>query len=548
MTLGKPALKLAVIGFGPRGLGALEALAPKALEHAAAMKIDIFDTTDALGAGPNFHPDEDALCILNIPVRALDIDPPDFLSDHIAPFAAWSSTAYAPDDFPPRCDLGAYLTARYDALRHATRGIFDISHLTAKATALTQDNAGWWIGVAGQRHGPYDEVLLSLGQPETQRDPQMQRWTDHAGENSLDLITAYPGTELLDAAENWRDTVVAVRGLGLSTHDVLRILTIGLSGQFKDGAYLRSGREPRKILPFSRDGMPPVPKPANAAMDALFDLSPKDIELFVGALAQAVTQPADQALKTICDALVMPTMRILTQCNGSTSRGDIEQWLETERTAPGTQDGHDTRAILRAGIEMAHQRVPPSIGYVIGQIWRKLQNEIRAGVNSAIVAPATASAIVGFDEGFKRYSYGPPVAASEQLLILIEDGLVGLQAVDDPDILLEPAGWRLIEGDDALLASSMVDAVLPSPKLENIMDPFIKDGSETGLITEVDDGSGARTRPDGSLVARDGGVNDGLCLLGRLSLGSVIATDSLHDCFGASTHRWAAGLAKRRFP
>jgi len=238
-------------------------------------------------------------------------------------------------------------------------------------------------------------------------------------------------------------------------------------------------------------------------------------------------------------------MRILKSCGGAQTRATVEQWLATERTDPGAQDIQDTCAALRVTIEMAHQRTLPSEGYVIGQLWRKLQDEIRSGVNSAVLTPDTATAIVGFDEGLKRYSYGPPVAASEQLLVLIEDGLVGLQAVDDPDIIMDSDGWRLIEGNGIPFASVMVDAVLPSPNLKIITDPVIKRAIQDGFITHVDDGFGAQTRPDGSLVARDSEPQSGLCLLGRMSLGSVIATDSLHDCFGASTYRWAAGLADR---
>ncbi|SMY06316.1 FAD/NAD(P)-binding protein [Flavimaricola marinus] len=536
---------LAVVGFGPRGLGALEALAVVAKTRNLGVKIDIFDPSDALGAGPNFHPDESPLCLLNIPVRVLEIDPPDILRDQIDPFATWSQTSYAPDDFPPRCDLGAFLRARFGALRTASQGIFDISHIAAKATEVTRTDDGWRIVSGDTDHGPYDEVLLCPGQPATEPDPQLRRWSEHADKNGLDLVPAYPATELVAAAEGWSGRHVAIRGLGLSTHDVLRMLTFGLSGRFEGGRYVRSGREPARILPFSRDGVPPAPKPATAEIDAMYDLRPNEAEAFQDALAEAVRQGPKPALKTICDVLVSPVMRILTAMEAPHTEATVRQWFDVERSSPGTQDVQDTVVALRTTIEMAHRRLPPSVGYVVGQLWRKLQNDIRSGVNRADLTADTATAIVGFDEAMKRYSYGPPVTASEQLLVLIEDGLVSLQAVDDPDIVLDPVGWRLIEGNDATLAHVMVDGVLPSPSLENIVDPLIRGAVEDGLIAEVEDGFGARTLPDGSLVARNGDANAGLCLLGRLSLGSVIATDSLHDCFGASTHRWAEGVLAR---
>ncbi len=542
--MSEPIRTLAVIGFGPRGLGALEALAVDAMQRGTRFKIDIFDTLDALGAGPNFHPDEDPLCILNIPVRILDIDPPACMSNQIAPFGEWSETDYEGDDFPPRADLGAYLEARFHALCQAAGDVFKVTNIKAKACAIDKKD-GWHITTDDGQYGPYDEVVMSLGQPATKLDPQMGKWTDHAEEHGLDLLPAYPGTDLLDAAHEWQDKIVAIRGLGLSTHDVLRLLTVGLGGKFAGDSYQKSGREPRKILPFSRDGKPPAPKPATAEIDALFDPVISETENFKAALKKAVGQAPDDALKTICNALVSPTLRIIGACDGQPSRERVEEWLTIEREDPGTQDIQDTKSALRVTIQMAHQSIPPSEGYVIGQIWRKFQNELRSAFNSAVLEQDTAIAIVGFDEGMKRYSYGPPIEASEQLLTLINDGLVSLQAVDDPDILMEANGWRLIEGDDALLAQAMIDAVLPSPNLESVTAPVITRAMDKNLIATVQEGFGARTQPDGSLVSPDGTVLKGLCLLGRLSLGSVIATDSLHDCFGASTHRWAAGVASR---
>ena len=47
------------------------------------------------------------------------------------------------------------------------------------------------------------------------------------------------------------------------------------------------------------------------------------------------------------------------------------------------------------------------------------------------------------------------------------------------------------------------------------------------------------------MIGRDGTPIPHLCLLGRMSLGSVIAVDSLHDCFGEAAKRWAKGMAER---
>lgn len=539
--------RLAVIGFGPRGLGALEALFIQALEHPARVAIDIFDPFKWPGAGPNFDPDQSAHCILNIPIRALDIDPPGFLEDYIQPFSEWSSTPYHVDDFPPRSDLGAYLHARFNAFCAAAKENFAITHADAHITGLKQTATGWWLDADGQSYGPYDEVLLTQGQPATKSDDQRARWETYAAEHELALKSAYPANTLIEAAGDWSGETVAIRGLGLSTLDVIRMLTWGLGGRFEDGKYHPSGREPNRILPFSLDGLPPAAKPATGAVDAQYDLKTEETDTFRAALEETVTQHPDAALRTLCAALVKPAARILADLRSPKKDIDVQRWLTIEREDPGAQNSPSAEAALQDAIGMAYGRIPPTVGYVIGQIWRKWQNELRQGVNAEQHEPATAAALVAFDEGLKRFSYGPPVSAAQELLTLIECGRVSLCTADDPAVILDPTGWRLIERDDGLLAPVMIDTVLPNPDIEQISDPLIKTCVSDGLIQPIVDGLGAHTLPDGQVVNRDGEYQIGLSLLGRLALGSVIAPDSLHDCFGSATTRWANGVAARTF-
>jgi len=67
-----------------------------------------------------------------------------------------------------------------------------------------------------------------------------------------------------------------------------------------------------------------------------------------------------------------------------------------------------------------------------------------------------------------------------------------------------------------------------------------------GKLAPLAHGLAARTVPDGQVLDEQGQVVPQLCLLGRLALGSVIAVDSLHDCFGKSSDRWAKGVCARQ--
>ncbi len=536
--------RIAVIGIGPRGLGALEALVERLGDTGPTVRVDIFDPLFLAGAGPNFAPDQSAHCILNIPVREISLGPPSYSSADIGTFSSWLPSGTDPETFPPRAVLGGYFCARFRDLAHHARTV-RLSHHAGKVRSLTREANAWWVVSEGERFGPYDEVLLTQGQPATEPDDQLARWMQHARNRDADLVPAYPANRLLAAAQDWAGRTVAIRGLGLSTLDVLRLLTCGLGGRFENGRYHASGHEPKRILPFSLDGQPPAPKPATAAVDGLFDPTAEETRAFEAALSEAVEGSAEAALARICDALRPAATRILS-ATGSTANGEaVDAWLATERDSPGAQETLEPVEALRAGIGMAHGDEPYAPGYVIGQLWRKWQNELRRGFNSASVAPETARALISFDEGLKRYSYGPPVRSASELLMLIEAGIVDLRAVDDPDIALTATGWQLVADETSTGVSVMVDAVMPPPSLDRSTDPLIRDLLTSGRMTAVTAGFGAKTLADGRLVSREGAVQPGLCLLGRLALGSVIAADSIHDCFGASTDRWADGVIQR---
>ncbi|OWU84097.1 hypothetical protein ATO6_13565 [Oceanicola sp. 22II-s10i] len=152
--------------------------------------------------------------------------------------------------------------------------------------------------------------------------------------------------------------------------------------------------------------------------------------------------------------------------------------------------------------------------------------------------------IVGFDEGLKRYSYGPPVSACRELLALIQAGIVTVDLAKDPDITLTDTGWHLANGDHSAAAEIMIDGVLPSPDPTKVTSSLVSGLIHGGYLTTLED-LGARTAPDGRLIDRNDKPVPGLSLLGRLALGSVIAADSLHDCFGEASSRWADGVLSR---
>ena len=533
--------KIAIIGLGPRGLGALEALSQAAQSSGRRLHIDIFDTCANPGAGPNFDPHEPNHCLLNIPLRDIHLRAPADLD--VRSFRDWMTPNLGDDAFPSRADLGRYLHQRFTKLAHAPSHL-QITRVPKTVERVLRAQDGWQLSVGSKSHGPYDEVLIVPGQPSIRPDDQLAEWQEHAAHSGAELAEAYPARRLQSTAESWAGRVVAVRGFALSSFDVIRVLTLGLGGEFSDDGYILSGKEPACIIPFSLDGQPPYPKPESGDIDAHYEPTPDETAHFSRTVSTASVGSTAEAKALLTDALISPVHRILSSLAPGTSDAAIRDWLEREWTDPGCQDTAPARETLTQGIAMADGSLPPEIGYAVGQLWRKWQDPLRQGYNPATTPPDTAAILVGFDEGLKRYSYGPPVSACRELLALIQAGIVTVDLAKDPDITLTDTGWHLANGDHSAAAEIMIDGVLPSPDPTKVTSSLLSGLIHDGYLTTLDD-LGARTAPDGRLIDRNDQPVPGLSLLGRLALGSVIAADSLHDCFGEASSRWADGVLRR---
>jgi homoserine O-succinyltransferase len=175
--------------------------------------------------------------------------------------------AVTPHDFLPRRLMGEYLEWFYDTLvLDAPANVRVTYH---KASAVDIERLAWGGERVHLDRGPsldVDHVVLTLGHTEYDGTP---------GDGTTPVLRPYPVEAYLDRIKPGED--VCIEGMGLVALDVISSLTVGLGGRFApDGPgrlrYVPSGREPVLYL-FSRSGYPYCAKSLGTA-DPVGDFRP----------------------------------------------------------------------------------------------------------------------------------------------------------------------------------------------------------------------------------------------------------------------------------
>ena len=188
--------------------------------------------------------------------------------------------------------------------------------------------------------------------------------------------------------------VVALRGFGLAMIDNMRGLTIGRGGSFEvvdeltqRMRYIKSGDEPKQILPFSLDGLPLSPKPVNQMVDKWFLPTDSGIGHFETKIKDSAQEGDATDLNFLIDAIAPIIARIFKRLGDkaqtSTLNSEeittvIKSWLldetyEHRLIIPKSNPPEKSAADF---IGMATGTKSISLDYCIGQVWRHCETYI----------------------------------------------------------------------------------------------------------------------------------------------------------------------------
>lgn len=252
------AVRIAVVGGGPRGVSVAEQLVCNAIGPA---KVDIFDS-HLVGAGRIWHPEQSEHLLMNTHAREVTVFSGPMDDGPVRAGAGPSLEQWlAPDcgvysGYAPRAAYGQYLRFALDAISTQAPPGTEIGQITDTVTMVRRRPDGAFnVHVMAGQSRSYDVVILATGHPQLR--PFEEISTARPGSGRLLLGDSAADLPLSEVKP---DETVATVGMGLAFHDVVALLTQGRGGVFHscgEGGltYEASGLEPT-IVGVSRSGLP----------------------------------------------------------------------------------------------------------------------------------------------------------------------------------------------------------------------------------------------------------------------------------------------------
>jgi hypothetical protein len=441
-----------------------------------------------------------------------------------------AGTPILPTDYLPRRLMGEYLVWFYDALvADAPPNLEIVRHFAAAADITPQLGGREAVLLSDGQTIVVDHVVLTSGHTyndEAAGDPGGVRY-----------LRPYPVEYFDDSFPS--GAPLAIAGMGLVGFDMLTALTVGRGGTFTDdGArkrYVRSGREPIIYL-YSRSGVPYCAKSAHG-VDPTGDYQPVVCtpEEFAG-----LTNPGGSPVRRKVDfrndllPLLYAEMRARYHTHAAFLAGGADRSAaERARLRAGWTGGHYDKVV--ADLESRYGRFDPA-AYVFAAADRhytssrdyqaQVYDMVATDLDEALMAggsPVKAAqevlrilrdqlrsviefgglsleSYIDFQSNVRgrinRLEAGPPPMRSQQLLALVDSGVLHIPFGPNPAVSASADGRAVIRSTqlDRMSAATMTGVVrghLDLPSLARSASPLLKRLYAKGRLTQLSYGDTA---------------------------------------------------------
>lgn len=531
-------LRLAIVGFGPKGLFALERLLDQAGPD-SRLDIDLYDPHPALGAGPVYDPAQPPYLRMNLAADRVDAWRPGsraIPAGEQVGFCDWSGAGDG--QYPPRAEVGRYLQDCFARMRaHAPAGVLITPHRRAVTSARPRD-AAWLLAAGNELLGSYDEVLMAVGHgagPEHHPRRQMP------GEAVIPAV--FPVQHWLGPAAVVPGAAVAVRGFALTFLDAALALTEGRGGTFRRTGhpyrlvYSPAPGQAGVIRPFSRSGRPMAAKPPEALADSMPGLA--------SAMDSASRRLRELEGTVELEADLLPLLESAATAAlaaaGALS-GDVGAMLASACEGPVAEPAADPAEDLTRSLDVGAGLRLPGSEWALGHVWQRVYPVLVDKLSGTGLADRDWPAFRRLAVEMERLAFGPPAVNAAKLLALIESGVVNLRHVAGGVVSSDDHGRSFLGGDRV---DVVIDAVLPGPGLVDSHGGLLEQLRLDGLVQIAPGRRGIAIDTEGSCIDPRGGVVGGLACAGRPTEDWVIGNDTLSRSLHPQLEGWARRVAER---
>ena len=500
-------------------------------------------------------------------------------------------------EYTSRAMAGLYLSHGFSQIASNLPANVDGKYIVGEVVDLCYESGKYFLTMKDDKNDNYgydgcrfDHVLLSTGHPihrETDEVLTFQSFADDH-ETARYIPNAYPvDTVFSDIPPNCS---VGLKGMGLTFVDAALALTEGKGGRFERDeitdklVYKPAGNEPRFIYPFSRSGLPMIPRKsvANVSKELLFFTRSALQRFENGKKLNFQKQLWPLLIQDMIYAHYDIAMKNAGQPDGLTGCNDfeaIEHLIADYQRKYPSEAPFDVDFFLEPLKETDIHKGKSHHVY-IKLLYNDYLQEARKGELSSPLAAVTAvwskaSALFcevyafgglspesqqGFEHSFRsklnRVTYGPPVESAEKLFALMECGILNFNAARNPDLILdeEKGSFVLKSGCDSTLypIQYLVDARIPKMSLDNDPGTLFRNLLHRGLITlfenrvdnEVFMPGAVNITRDGFVIDKNGSINHRIAVTGTPTEGITYDNDTLSRDRNNFVDGWAEFISK----
>ncbi|WP_149275647.1 FAD/NAD(P)-binding protein [Pareuzebyella sediminis] len=577
-----------IIGLGPKGLYALERLLAqiKAKNIHIPIVIHVFNQNSFFGAGNVYRNDQPPYLIMNYANKNIDVwsrELPEAVVPETPSFSEWlyekngAPIEHISEGFSSRASVGEYLMESFLKLREFRPVNVQIKMHVTTITKITEREGVFQL--YGRKAEDYNSVTFN----------NLMLTTGHLGSGakfdvespSKNLIKfIYPVSQKLKHIRANKN--VAVQGMGLTGIDAILALTEGRDGAFKskvEGSiyYSASGKEPGKIYPFSRSGLPMIPRGNDSEKKSSLPFFTE--EVISGLQKRPYLNFLKDVLPLIKEEVTFNYYKVLLKQHNRTFSFSPEfniinkQIEEFHDTFPSVKRFDWDAFINPFPIQkvLSHNDVFNYVKWLIGEAEKGLDNSpmLAAASTWRQISPVFNGlySFAGFDAAshrlfnttyfglFNRIAYGPPIMNMKKIVALAEAGIVDFSFSRSPKVslLIEDGFDRYKLGDERkkIEVEYLINARMPRNEFRN-ENALYANLLQEGLICKYRNNNSGLYTPGciaidfkGRALARNGNIQKNITAYGTPTEGVTFDNDTLSRKRNNFASQWAHDISEQ---